>query len=137
MHYVYSIKDKRSRMIVDIGYSSKNPRIRFIKKTSPQGKFAGLRNELTWEVVATYDTKKEALQAEGEFKLAAGLKWTEKERSIANGRMRARFTPQQVIAMKDAYENEGWTQRELADHYGVTQSAISRILNEIYYNYDV
>jgi len=69
---------------------SYQPEFRFKQHTKArpsagQGKFYG-RQDLTLHLVECYETRKEALLAEGRVKESHGMEWTEREHLVQCGR---------------------------------------------------
>jgi predicted GIY-YIG superfamily endonuclease len=74
-----------------VGESSR-PKVRFIEHTKNKptcrghGKFYG-RPDITMNIVAEFQDRKEAMKLEGELKLQYGLEWTEKTRQANGGKI--------------------------------------------------
>ncbi len=132
MHYVYVLRNQ-SGEIVYIG-ETEHLKARFNSHVAKSGKFPNMRYLLKMETVSEHATRKEAIQAEGQLKKDLDFEWTEMKNWQTNGKKRRKFQPQQIIAIRDFYESGEMNQTEIANYYGVTQTAISRILNKINYN---
>jgi len=78
-YYVYELFDQEGT-IVYVGMST-NPERRFYAHTKEKldkgkGTFYG-RTDLTWRIIQSHNTKKEAFTAEGARKLELGMIWSE------------------------------------------------------------
>jgi hypothetical protein len=90
---VYELLNQEGK-IVDVGITSRALNLRLIEHRCPLGRWPG-RKDLTIQLYAIYNTKKEALATEGAHKLELGMKWTELESrkhwAIAGGKSKKRI----------------------------------------------
>jgi predicted GIY-YIG superfamily endonuclease len=87
-HYVYELINLYGT-IEDVGETTRlKTRMCEHTKKKPghgNGKFYG-RQDLIMNVVAEFDTRKEALELEGKLKLEYGIPWSERERGMVGGK---------------------------------------------------
>ena len=136
LKYVYLLKDSNGK-VVDVGesyYPETRLRVKTKQKPKPRTKthFYG-RTDITLEVVSSHPTRKEARVEEGRLKLFYGLEWTERLGFGGNQKMR-KLTQDQANEIKAKYIPHKYTMTMLSEEYGVSQPAISQIINGKTYN---
>jgi predicted GIY-YIG superfamily endonuclease len=93
-------------------------------RCSGNGKFYG-RQDISMNIVAEFQNRKEARNLEGELKIQYGLDWT--ERTVGYARRNLTFDVAEEI--RSRYVTEKITQRKLGIEYGVAHMTISYIIN--------
>ena len=110
-------KRRKRRPIEHLKYNKKSP-------------FLG-RTDLTFNIVATFNDRRQALKLEGELKLSYGLEWTENNWVINNGRdtpnVSRKFNNEQVIEIRSKYA-KGYQLKQLAQEYGVYPGTIKAMV---------
>lgn len=124
MHHVYQLLDATGD-VVYVG-ESKNPKRRFRQhtRTTPNpydnhGKFYG-RTDLALQVIASFETRAEALAEEGRIKKLQGMEWTE----VHKGKL----TFEQAEEIREKYATGQYTQKALAKEYDIHTKTIVRIV---------
>jgi predicted GIY-YIG superfamily endonuclease len=147
LYFIYKIFDPSGKILY-IGCST-NPKKRFKQHINMKpgsnhghGKFYE-KNDLQYKILKRYNSKKEALQAEGVYKTLLGFEWTEKTAGEKVGRLRYKYTKEinegqkkrrklsddQIEDIKELYKN-GYTQNYISQIYSIGQPLVSRIVNK-------
>jgi|TARA_R110000751_G_scaffold231693_1_gene332947 predicted GIY-YIG superfamily endonuclease len=130
MIYVYELRNSRGE--VEYVGETRRPKRRPIEhlKYNKKSPFLG-RTDLTFNIVATFNDRRQALKLEGELKLSYGLEWTENNWVINNGRdtpnVSRKFNNEQVIEIRSKYA-KGYQLKQLAQEYGVYPGTIKAMV---------